>query len=252
MKHKTENRSPIIGISATLLPIETGLLMGRERAAVGHDYIEAIRLTGGIPIVLPITEGKEIIEKQMQLVDGLLLSGGYDVSPLFYGEEPKKGLEAIRSDRDFYELQLLQMARNTQKPILGICRGLQLLNVAFGGTLYQDIGLALPHALQHNQKGKPEEALHTIKLVAHTKLQKIMEGESMVTNTIHHQAIKDLAPGLIANAYTSDGLIEGIEGENDPFILGVQWHPELMFGKHPHMLKLFSAFVEAARQRRSL
>lgn len=249
MKNHTQPKSPLIGISATLLTIESGSLMGRERVAVGYDYIEAIRLAGGIPIVLPIVEGKEFIQQQMQLVDALLLSGGYDVSPLFYDEEPKRGLEAICTDRDLYEIQLLQVARETHKPIFGICRGIQLLNVALGGTLYQDIGMALPAALQHSQKAKPEEATHTVALVPCTRLHRIMEEDLILTNSLHHQAIKDLAPGLIANAYTKDGLIEGVEGESDLFILGVQWHPELMCGKHPKMLKLFHALIEAARQR---
>jgi putative glutamine amidotransferase len=249
MKHHSQPKPPLIGISASLLIIESGSLMGRERIAVGHDYIEAIRLAGGTPIVMPIIEGKEFIQQQMQCVDALLLSGGYDVCPLFYDEEPQRGLEAICPDRDRYEIQLLQAARESQKPILGICRGLQLLNVAFGGTLYQDIEMALSSPVQHNQKAKPEEATHTVTLMPCTKLNQIMEENLLLTNSFHHQAIKDLAPGLVANAYAKDEIIEGVEGEGDLFILGVQWHPELMFNKHPKMLKLFHAFVEAARQR---
>jgi putative glutamine amidotransferase len=251
MTDNNSARFPIIGISATLLTIESGSFMGRERAVVGQDYIEAIRLAGGIPIVLPIVEGKELMQQQMQLVDALLLSGGYDVHPLFYQEEPARGLEAFRIDRDLYEIQLLQIAKASHKPILGICRGLQLLNVAFGGTLYQDIGLALPSALQHSQKAKPEEATHSVIVVPKTKLHHIMEEEVILANSFHHQAIKDLAPGLVANAYTKDGLIEGIEGKEDLFILAVQWHPELMLSKHPKMFKLFQAFIEVARQRQA-
>jgi putative glutamine amidotransferase len=249
MKHKDRIKSPIIGISATLLRIESGSLMGRERVAVGHDYVEAIRIAGGVPLVLPIVEEKEIIQQQLQCLDGLLLSGGYDICPIFYGEEPARGLEAIRPDRDLYEIQLLQMAKALQKPILGICRGLELMNVALGGTLYQDIDQSMPSALQHNQKARPEEATHTVTLLPNTKLQQIMEKEVLLTNSFHHQAIKDLAPELRANAHTKDGIIEGIEGRESHFILGVQWHPELMVGKHSHMMKIFYAFIEAARRR---
>jgi putative glutamine amidotransferase len=250
MEYKNKAKSPLIGISATILTIESGSLQGLERAAVGHDYIEAIRLAGGIPLVLPIVEDEEVVEKQMELMDALLLSGGYDVCPLFYHEEAKNGLEEIRPDRDAYEIRLLKSALEYKKPILGICRGLQLLNVAFGGTLYQDIRMELPSALQHNQNAKPEEATQTVTIVPGTQLQHIMKENALVTNTFHHQAIKNLAPGLIANAHARDGIIEGIEGVDDLFILGVQWHPELMVGKHPIMFKLFHAFVEAARHRR--
>lgn len=250
MKQTKQMRSPIIGISATVLKIESGSFMGLERFAVVSDYIEAIRVAGGIPVILPMIEEKEVIQQQMELVDALLLSGGYDVSPLFYGEEPKRDLEVIRPDRDLYEIQLLQTARDLQKPILGICRGLQILNVAFGGTLYQDISTALPLSLQHTQKAKPEEATHSISLLPDTRLQKIMEEEILLTNSFHHQAIQNLAPGLIANAYAKDGIVEGVEAEDGRFILGVQWHPELMFVKYPKMLKLFYAFIEAAKQRK--
>lgn len=250
MKNNRE-KAPVIGISATLLTIESGCFQGCERTTVIHDYIQAVSLAGGAPIVLPIIEGESQIEQQMSLVDGLLLSGGFDVSPLFYDEEPQKGLEAICFDRDVYEMQLIEIAKRSRKPIFGICRGLQLLNVALGGTLYQDIHLYLASALQHNQKAKVNEAVHHVHLIQETKLQEIFEEEVIVTNSFHHQAIKDLAPNLTVNAYSIDGIIEGIEGkEDDHFILAVQWHPELMINKHPTMLKLFHAFVEAAQRSR--
>lgn len=237
---------PIIGISATLLTIESGNFIGLDRCAVVQDYVNAIVKAGGIPIVLPVVEEEDCIAQQVQLIDGLLLSGGYDVSPLFYGEEPKRGLESIRPERDAYEIRLLQIARELNKPILGICRGIQVLNVAFGGNLYQDLSLEVPSSIQHSQKGSPDQASHSVKLSSGTKIKEIMEEEFILTNSFHHQAVKDLAPGFIANAYSKDGLIEGIESIDDSFILGVQWHPELMFVKSPKMLKLFQAFVEAS------
>lgn len=251
MKNKNQVKSsPIIGISATLLTIESGSFMGRERTAVGHDYIQAVESLDGIPFVLPVVKKKELIQRQIEMVDGLLLSGGYDVCPLLYGEEPKRGLEAVRTERDKYEIELVHMAHRLNKPIFGICRGLQLLNVAFGGTLYQDINLDLPSSLQHSQRAKPEEETHTISILSDTLLHKIMNTTSLSTNSFHHQAIKDIASGLVVNAHAKDGVIEGIEGDGDLFILGVQWHPEHMIVKHPKMLKLFHAFVEAANKRR--
>lgn len=251
MPNKNREKLPIIGISATLIAVESGQFMGLERVALGEGYIQAIQLSGGIPIILPILKDRAFIRQQMQFIDGLILSGGYDVSPLLYGEEPNKNLGALCLDRDHYELHLLEIARDLHKPILGICRGLQLINVAFGGTLYQDLESGFPHALQHDQKSKPEEATHTVTLTACTKLQQVMQENVILTNSFHHQAIKDLAPGIMVNAYAKDGIIEGIESKEDAFVLGVQWHPELMLSKHPKMLKLFRAFIEATHLRRT-
>lgn len=251
MTSKKHVKAPLIGISATLLMVESGSFIGRERTAVVHDYIQAVQQAGGVPLVLPIIEGKELVHQQMECVDGLLLSGGYDVCPLLYGEEPMYGLETVCLERDAYELELVKEALRLKKPIFGICRGLQLLNVAFGGTLYQDIRFALPSALQHNQKAKPEDVTHSVTILPETHLHQIMQESSLLTNSFHHQTIKNLAPGLTVNAQTIDGVIEGIEGQEDLFVLGVQWHPELMIGKHPEMLKLFQAFIDASSQKRT-
>ncbi len=250
MQHTNQVKCPIIGISATLLMIESGCLMGRERSAVGYDYIRAIQQAGGVPVVLPIVNEHHLIQQQIEIIDGLLLSGGYDVSPLCYGEDPKPGLEAICPERDIYEIELVQSAQRSNKPIFGICRGLQLLNVALGGTLYQDINLSIPSALQHQSKAKPDEATHAITISSQSLLHSIMNETKVLTNSFHHQAIKDLAPDLVVNAQSSDGVIEGVESPGPDFILGVQWHPELMIEKHSNMLKIFQAFLEAAKKRR--
>lgn len=250
MQTKKKPIYPSIGISAALLPIESGPFMGRERVAVGQDYIKAIIQAGGLPFVLPVIEEEDKIFRQMEQLDGLLLSGGFDVNPLLYREEPSRGLEAVCPERDAFEIALVQAARSLQKPLFGICRGQQLLNVALGGTLYQDLPSSLPSVFQHSQKRNPDEASHTVEVVAGTKLHHIFGSEKLFTNTYHHQAIKNLAPGLIVNAKSQDGVIEGIEGAEDHFVLGVQWHPELMVEKHPMMLKLFHAFIEAASKER--
>ena len=246
MQIKKKTIYPSIGISAALLPIESGPFIGRERVAVGQDYIKAIIQAGGLPFVLPVIEEEERIIKQMEHLDGLLLSGGFDVNPLLYHEEPARGLEAVCPERDAFEIALIMAARKLRKPVFGICRGQQLLNVALGGTLYQDLPSSLPSVFQHNQKRNPDEASHSVEVVAGTKLHHIFGNERLFTNTYHHQAIKNLAPGLIVNAKSQDGVIEGVEGSGDHFLLGVQWHPELMVDKHPNMLKLFHAFIDAA------
>lgn len=243
-----KSTSPIIGISASLLTIDSGSFIGHTRSQVVHDYVKAVTLSGGIPLILPVIEGKEFIEQQMKVVDGLILSGGYDISPFCYHEEPKRGLDMVYLERDNHEIQLIKTASEMQKPILGICRGLQILNVAFGGNLYQDIGSSIPNALQHYQKSTPADPSHSVKITVNTKLHQIIDEESILANSFHHQAIKDLAKGFISNAHSTDGLIEGIESTGDSFILGVQWHPELMIAKSPKMLKLFLALVKAAKE----
>ena len=247
-KQKNDRYSPIIGISSALLPIDSGSFMGRERVCVVRDYIEAIRLSEGVPILLPVLNDHQMIERQMQLIDGLLLTGGADVAPFFYKEEPSFKLGPVSVGRDRHEFHLLEAAVRLQKPVFGICRGLQVINVAFGGTLYQDIESSLPTSLQHYQMAKPEDPWHAVALAPDSKLRGILESECVMANSFHHQAIKDLAPGLIACARAPDGLIEGVEGVEHPFILGVQWHPELMFEKEPKMLVLFKALVNAARK----
>lgn len=248
MEDKKQSRMPLIGISATLMVIESGSFIGHKRAAVGDHYIQAINLAGGVPLILPIVGDQNLVRQQMGVVDGLLLSGGYDVSPLQYGEEPRVGLEAICPVRDAYEIELIRLARLSGKPILGICRGMQLLNVAFGGTLHQDIHSSLPNVLQHNSKADPDEATHSVAIFPGTLLQKIMNETTLLTNSFHHQAIKDLAPNFIVNARTQDGVVEGIESTQDSFILGTQWHPEMMIAKHPKMLELFRSFVKATKE----
>lgn len=238
---------PVIGISASLLTIESGCFMGRERAFVGDDYVQAIKRVGGIPIVLPIVDAKEAMSCHVELIDGLVLSGGQDVHPHHYGEEPSQHLGTVCLQRDDYELGLIRTAHAKKKPILGICRGLQLMNVAFGGSLYQDISQAMPEALQHQQLSHPEEASQRIELVEGSMLHEIMGTAQLVANTFHHQAIKQLAPGFSVSARAKDGVIEGIEKGGDLFTLGVQWHPELMYMNHSTMERLFQAFVQAAR-----
>lgn len=239
-------KKPFIGISSSLSTIETGNFLGRERAFVGYDYVEGIVKAGGIPFILPVVENIELAASQMSMMDGLILSGGYDVRPQFYGEEPEKGLEAVNEMRDLHEMQLARLAYQSGKPIFGICRGLQLLNVVFGGTLYQDINFSIPQALQHTQKTKPHVGTHQIDIVNQTLLHQVFEQEQILTNSYHHQAIKMLAPSFIVNARSKDGIIEGIEKTDRPFILAVQWHPELMYAHSEPMFKLFQAFVKAA------
>jgi len=246
-KEKLNDRIPVIGITASLATIEEGSYLGHERSTLVHDYIQAIQLAKGIPVILPPVPDPESIRGQIALIDGLLLSGGNDLSPYMYEEDPAENLGITHHVRDLHEFLLVKFAHAMHIPILGICRGLQVLNVAFGGSLHQDIKTELPYAFQHYQKSRPELGSHKVHSVPGTKLQGILGNDPILVNTFHHQAIKELAPNLTASAHANDGIIEGVEiKDNDDFILGVQWHPELMHQKCKSSMKIFHAFIEAA------
>ncbi len=252
MKQKPDTMKPLIGILANLLTVQEGLFPGQERVYVNREYVDSLVKAGAVPVLLPILTDEEAIYTQVGLVDGILLSGGYDIHPLFYGEEPHKLLDFVCPERDEYEIKVTKIAYELHKPLLGICRGLQLINVAFGGTLYQDLSQCQPKSeLQHSQKANMYVASHTVDIAHHTQLYRIFGKESIRTNSFHHQAIKKIAPGCIVSATARDGIIEGIERIDRSFIIGVQWHPEMMICKHVEMLKLFQAFVLAAQSYRS-
>lgn len=245
---KQNFKKPLIGISTNQYTLENGFFAGQKRIYINQDYVELILEAGGIPFLLPHNKNREAIKQQMMAMDGIIFSGGQDIHPLHYKEEPLSCLEAVCLDRDEFELEAIQLAHALKKPILGICRGLQLINVAFGGTLYQDIGQQFPSpSIQHSQKTHKAAATHTVDIVPGSQLSRIFGKESLMTNSFHHQAVKDLAPGLSVNAKAKDGVVEGIEKKESPFLIGVQWHPEMMLERHPEMLKLFSAFVSAAQ-----
>lgn len=234
----------IFGISGNILHNSQGPFHDSDYAGVCYDYIEAISLAGGTPLILPVVEQKKVVQKQLEAVDVLLITGGSDVNPLLYGEEPSPKLEMVITERDQYELELIKLAVKMNIPIFGICRGLQILNIAFGGTLHQDIGSVAQVA--HRQTFKRHEPSHQIKIKPSTLLHKILEKKEVSTNSYHHQAIKKLAPHFTISATATDGVIEAIErtDKNKSPILAVQWHPEMMAIKNPMMLKLFEFFAK--------
>lgn len=245
MKGEIIINRPIIGILTNLLITEGSVFPGMERTYVNYDYVQAIMMAGAVPILLPVISDEQCIRKQIELVDGLLLSGGYDINPLRYNEEPCKELEFIFPEVDEHQLAVARIATDLGKPMLGICRGTQVLNVAFGGTLYQDV-LQVPTSIKHTQKTQRYVPGHTVNIVQDTILSRIFNKKVILTNSFHHQAVKDIASGFIVNARAEDGVIEGIERPGDVFTVGIQWHPEMMARKCPEMLNIFKQFVAAA------
>ena len=190
---------------------------------IEEKYTHAVIRAGGIPMLIPsVTRNKELIAETMDAVDGLLLPGSRDMDPKFYNEKPHPKLRPMSIERTETEFRVLEQAIENKKPVLGICGGMQLLNVYYGGSLYQDIYEYVPEALPH-EKG----SIHEIEVIESTVLYEITGRKSFPVKSYHHQSINKIGVGLSVNAVTSDGIAEGIESREAPFILGVQWHPEL-------------------------
>lgn len=218
------------------------LLFLRER------YSRAILDAGGLPLLLPITTSRSAIRGMLDSIDGVLISGGdFDIHPRLYGEKPSARLGTVKEERTEFEMELISLSIDRGRPLLGVCGGAQAINVSVGGSLYQDISAQIPSAIAHQRGDLREFGGHPLKIHEGTKLERIVGQNSLEVNTTHHQAVKKLGKGLIANASTEDGLIEGIESADDSFILGVQWHPELLTHKDISQKKIFSAFVSACR-----
>lgn len=240
-------KRPTIGILTSILLKNDTPFLGLERSYVNHDYITAIEAAGGVPILLPVVEQDDTVIRQIDSVDAILLSGGYDPNPLLYGENPTRRIDFIYPEVDEHQLKAIRCASAAGKPILGICRGLQILNIAFGGTLYQDLSLIPNSYVQHQQKSRKHSAGHQVSIVAKTMLAEIFGATEIVTNSFHHLAVREVAPGFVASAFAVDGVIEGIEKADRSPVMAVQWHPEMMWEKDPSMLALFSRFVDVAR-----
>jgi len=241
---------PIIGISGGHLIDSGGRFPGYKRAYVNDDYVQSVVKAGGIPYIIPVVDDEAVIEQQIQQLDGLILSGGDDVSPLLYGEEPLTKLGPTSPERDAFDKLLIKYAIVQKKPILAICRGVQILNVAFGGSLYQDLSYKEEANIRHDQYSRTDMPTHTVIIHEDSKLFAIL-GHSALVNSFHHQAIKRVAEGFKVTATARDGVIEAIEKEGEDYVVGVQWHPEMMAAKTPAMLALFRNFVEEALRRKT-
>ncbi|WP_407313357.1 gamma-glutamyl-gamma-aminobutyrate hydrolase family protein [Desulfosporosinus sp. SB140] len=231
---------PVIGITAAHCTEE---LKTFPRAF----YIDSIRKAGGIPIVLPPVQSRDEGIEVLDLVDGLLLTGGGDISPTYLNEDPLRGIGACIPERDLGELLLSELALRKDLPILGICRGIQVLAISAGGKIYQDIPSQHPEAIQHNQTAPRQYTWHKVDIDQKSLLFRLLGEKKIGVNSLHHQAVREVPPGFQSNAMAMDGIIEGIEKLNAKFCLGVQWHPESMTETEQHSGALFHGFVEACR-----
>lgn len=224
-------RIPIVGITAGIE--ENGKIM------VAADYAQAVALAGALPIILAPAQHRDEVWYQVQAIDGLVLSGGGDISPLLYGQEPECGIEKVDTMRDEWEIALCRQSVQEKRAVLGICRGMQVLNVALGGDVYADIGRRAD-ILSHRQTSGHGTVWHTVHYTAGSLMERLF-GSVQAVNSYHHQAVRRVGTGLTVTGTAADGIIEAIES-TDGRCLGVQYHPELL----PDMRPLWQIFIKMA------
>ncbi len=215
---------------------------------IQQAYLDAILTAGGLPILLPTSLPINALPELVNRFNGFVLSGGGDVDPALYSGHLDTTIHSIDPERDAFELALIPLVRATDKPLLAICRGMQVLNVALGGSLYEDIASALPAAQRHDwYPNYPRDYLaHTVEVEPGSRLARILGTRKLRTNSLHHQAIRQPAPALEVVAHAEDGVIEAVELPEKRFAIGVQWHPECL-PEEPAMQRLFKAFVIASK-----
>lgn len=233
---------PIIGILAHQMVQKDGKFPGLERTFANQEYVVAVEKSGGIPLIIPMVESELSLEFLIKKVDAIILTGGNDVSPQFFNEEPKQKLGYITPDMDRFHLKAIEIAERLCKPIFGVCRGLQILNVAFGGTLYQDLSYFDGETIKHWQDSKRDAKVHKVTFSKGSDLS-IVYGNDLMVNSFHHQCVNRLASKFKATAYSEDGIIEAIESNEYNYKLAVQWHPESMTADKEHDYKIFEFFI---------
>ncbi len=244
----TGRRAPLIGIPAASY-------IDHEYSATptyrfNGLYPAALAACGALPLVIPLNLPEEVLRGICDQLDGLCLAGGVDVDPAEYGESRHADLGSVDSPRDHTELLLAGWALEQDLPVLGICRGIQLLNVAAGGTLYQHIPAQVPGAVRHDhrlQERSWETPSHAVHIEPGSRVAAMVGAEQILTNSFHHQSVKDVAPGFEVAGRAEDGVVEAIENRTKPFAVAVQWHPEGMFRSDTYARRIFEAFVAACK-----
>jgi putative glutamine amidotransferase len=243
------NGRPVIGITGGLDGGDPDLPDYAKKLVLNNSYIASVAMAGGIPLAMPTTDDADMRDGLLALADGVIISGGGDINPLFYGEEPRALQGSFDSERDRFDIDVTREAFRLGKPIFGICRGIQAVNVVFGGTLYQDTAYVEGAYIRHYQDSPRRMAGHTAEFSGGVLGE--LFGKTVQVNSFHHQSVARLAEGFEITAVAKDGVVEGIEKTDGGFVLGVQWHPELMASSgDEQMLSLFRRFVGQCAGRR--
>lgn len=227
-------------------------MLGGVSSALPASYLRALTVAGAAPLLVPVVGEEAALRRIADVLDGLLLAGGPDVDPVRYGEAPRPELRRVTPERDRVELDLLESALERDLPVLAICRGIQVLNVALGGSLWQDLAAQVPEAAKHDfHPGYPESRLsHAVEVAAGTRLAEIAGAGALRVNSLHHQALHRLGRDLVVSARSPDGVIEAVEMTSRGWVLGVQWHPEWMVPESAAMRALLAAFAAACAAHR--
>lgn len=233
---------PIIGITCCYDEAQ-------RKYTLGEDYILAVQAAGGVPFIIPHINDEQNISEILNAIDGVLLSGGGDLDPFFFGEEPLPQNGFIDPDRDRLEILITKMALEIGMPILGICRGMQVMNVAAGGTIYQDISMALDKHIQHQQQAPRWYPTHNINIVEDSLLHGMLQKKVIRVNSFHHQILSLIGKNFMVSSTANDGVVESIEHiDRKKFVLGVQFHPENIYMKYSLFLHIFTEFVQTSAQ----
>lgn len=244
-------KKPIIGVTPDFNAGDRKEWGGKEPTYfLRARYIRAIEDLGGVPVILPLAEDHADRRRLLKGLDGLLLTGsGPDLAPSLYGERQRYPFQVMSRRRADFELDVARIAAAARLPLLGICGGMQAINVAFGGSLIQDIAEQVDSPLQHRQQAPATELSHPVAVTPKSLLRRILGQACIRVNSSHHQSVNRVAPSLVASAVASDGVIEAIESPKHRFLLGVQWHPEFLYDRYAFHRKLFQALLSAAKRR---
>lgn len=241
-------KKPVIGMVGLTRWTDNGTWKSYEHAFTSIACINSVFRNGGIPVIIPANVIADDVENAMSMCDGVYFPGGPDVNPWLYGEEPHQMIAQYRPEIDDASLKAADYALHHKLPMLGICRGVQILNVFMGGSLWQDVTLQEGQIMKHLQVFDREYVTHKVTVQEDTRLAEILGAGEHKVNSLHHQAVKAVGRGLKVNAIASDGTIEGVEDE-DGLILGVQWHPENLLDSAPEMNKLFQDLVRRSLEK---
>ena len=208
-------------------------------------YLDGIRQAGGIPVIFPLTTDEAELGQLVEMCGGFLFTGGHDVTPGIYGEEPMEGLVDCCAERDEMETVVLNKAMSAGKPILGICRGIQFINAALGGTLYQDLPTQHPSEVNHHQDRPYDVPVHDVEITEDSPIHKCLNVSRLSVNSYHHQAVRETAPGLKEMAVSPDGIVEALYKPDYGFLWAVQWHPEFSYRTDESSRLIFKALIDA-------
>ena len=238
---------PVIAITADVRVADSEVINERRADFAPRGAVDAVLAAGGLPIVLPYT-APELSEELVNTFDGLLIPGGPDVDPTFFGEEPIPEIGRTYYKRDAFEIALVKATMAAKKPIFGICRGIQVINIAMGGTVFQDLGVQDPSCrIRHAQAAPGEFPTHHVVIEPHSYVRSILKTDRSYVNSRHHQAVRKVAVGLTVSAHSDDQVIEAVESTQNSEIVAVQWHPENMWQEFPDQLEFFKDLVKRSQ-----